>query len=119
MKKTVSTILVCVLLACTLLTLASCGKSLSGKYEADLSILGTYTYEFGAFGKVTKTVDPIAGDNIVTEGKYEINEAGDKITFTFENEDGVEESETVSFAEVTKNDVKYLEIGGVQYTKVD
>ncbi len=119
MKKTLSAILVCVLLACTLLTLASCGKSLSGKYEADLSVLGTYTYEFSAFGKVTKTVDPMVGDNIVTEGKYELNEAGDKITFTFENEEGVEESETVSFATVTKNDVDYLEIGGVQYKKVD
>ena len=105
MKKTVSMVLVCVLLACTLLTLASCGKSLSGKYEADLSILGTYTYEFGAFGKVTKTVDPIAGNNTVSEGKYEINEAGDKITLTFENADGGEESTTYSFVEGEENGV--------------
>ena len=76
-------------------------------------------YEFDAFGKVTKTVDPIAGNNVVTEGKYKINDAGDKITFTFENEDGVEESKTVSFATVVKNDVEYLEIDGVTYTKVD
>lgn len=119
MKKTISVVLACVLLVCTLLTLTSCGKMLSGKYEADLSVLGTYTYEFGVFGNVTKTVDPVIGDNIVSEGKYEINDAGDKITFTFENADGVEESETVSFATVIKNDVEYLEIGGVKYTKVD
>ena len=98
MKKIISAILVCVLLVCSLLTLASCGKALSGKYTADLSILGTYTYEFGAFGKVTRTVDPMVGNNIVTEGKYEINDAGDKITFTFQNEDGSEESKTSTTA---------------------
>ena len=119
MKKTVSAILVCVLLVCSLLTLVSCGKMLNGKYTADLSVLGTYTYEFSAFGKVTLTVDPIIGDNVVTEGKYEINEDGDKITFTFANEEGVEESKTVSFATVVENDVEYIKIDGVKYTKAD
>ena len=119
MKKTVSMILVCALLVCTMLSLVSCGKVLNGKYSADLSVLGTYTYEFDMLGNVTLTVDPILGDNVISEGKYEINEDGDKITFTFENEDGEVDSKTVSFATVVENDVEYLKIDGVKYTKAD
>ena len=72
MKKIVSTLLVCVMLVGMIFTLASCGKSLFGKYEADLAV-SEYTYEFGAFGKVTLNIDPIIGDDSVYEGKYEIN----------------------------------------------
>ncbi len=118
MKKIVSTVLVCVLLACTLLTLASCGKMLSGAYKAE-TLLGNTTYEFGAFGKVTCTLDPIVGNNVVKEGKYEFNKDGDEITFTFENEDGEEESETHSFVEGEEGGVKYIKLGIVKYEKVD
>ena len=79
MKKTLSAILACVLLIGCLFTLASCGKSLSGTYEIDLGV-SEITYEFGAFGKVTRTVDPLVGDETVEEGKYKFNDAGDEIT---------------------------------------
>ena len=104
MKKTLSAVLVCVLLACTLLTLVSCGKSLVGTYTADL-VAAKVTYEFAAGGKVTKTTDPIIGNNVVEEGKYQ---------FTFG-----EESSTHSFVEGEEGDVKYIKIDGVKLTKAD
>ncbi len=112
MKKIISTILVCVLLIGTLFTLASCGKSISGEYKDALT--GNVTYEFGMFGKFTKTVDNIIGDDTVTEGKYEINDDGDKITFTFDDE-----SETHSFATGEENGVEYIKIGLFKYEKAD
>lgn len=121
MKKTVSAILVCVLLACTLLTLASCGKLLSGKYTAEVDLFigkSSVTYEFSAFGKVSVTTNSL-GKETVEEGKYELNDAGDKITFTFENEDGVAESDTYDFAQGEENGVKYVKIGIIKYTKAD
>ena len=81
MKRTVSSILVCVMLVGMLFTLMSCGKMLTGEYTDELT--GNVTYEFGLFGKVTKSVDNIIGEDTVTEGKYERNDAGDKITLTF------------------------------------
>lgn len=113
MKKTVSAILVCVLLACSLLTLASCGKSLSGSYKYE-GVATNTTYEFSVGGKVTRTVDPILGNNVVDEGEYEINKEATEITFTFG-----EESSTHSFAEGEEGDVKYIKIDGFKYEKVD
>lgn len=121
MKKTVSMVLVCVLLVCTLLTLASCGKSLSGAYTAEVDLLigkSSVTYEFDLFGKVTCTTNTL-GKESVEEGKYELNDAGDKITLTFENEDGVEESESYDFVQGEENGVKYVKIGLVKYTKAE
>ena len=113
MKKTLSAILVCVLLIGCLFALCSCGKSLSGKYEIDLGVSET-TYEFGAFGKVTRTVDPIVGDDEVTEGKYEFNDAGDEITLTFG-----EESKTYDFSSGEEDGVKYIKLDLMKYVKVD
>lgn len=113
MKKIVSAILVCVLLVCTLLTLASCGKSLSGKYTGDI-LVAKVTYEFAAGGKVTKTTDPLVGNNVVEEGKYEFNKDGNEITFTFG-----EESSTHSFVEGEEGDVKYIKIDSFKFTKAD
>lgn len=113
MKKIISTILVCVLLVGSIFTLASCGKSLTGKYEADFALYEEI-YEFGMFGKVTKTVDPISGDNTVTEGKYEFNEAGDEITLTFGDD-----SATYDFSSGEEDGVKYIKLGIVKYEKID
>ena len=113
MKKIISTILVCVLLVGSIFTLVSCGKILTGKYEADL-LISEVTYEFGLFGKVTKTVDPAIGDNEVTEGKYEFNDAGDEITLTFG-----EDSTTCDFSSGEEDGVKYIKLDGVKYELVD
>ena len=121
MKKTVSLVLVCVLLACTLITFVSCDKMLSGEYTAEVDLIigkSSVTYKFDPFGKVTCTTNTLGKEN-VQEGKSELNDAGDKITLTFENKDGVEESESYNFAQGEENGVKYVKIGLVKYTKAD
>ena len=112
MKKNISTILVCVFLVGSLLTLSSCGKSVHGEYEESLT--GNITYEFGMFGKVTKTVDNIIGDDTVKVGKYKISDDGDEITFTFDGE-----SETHYFEQGTVNGEDYIKIGILTYEKDD
>ena len=118
MKKIISTILVCVLLVSSLLALTSCGKTLTGKYEANL-IAAEVTYEFGAFGKVTCTVDPIIGDEKVYEGKYEFNDAGDKITLTFDSEDADEYEGMHDFSSGEEDGQEYIKLGLVKYEKID
>lgn len=118
MKKIISTILVCVLLVGSIFTLASCSKTVSGTYEADL-LVSKVTYEFGMFGKVTCTTDPIYDDPTVKEGKYKIYEAGEneyKIAFTWEGDEA--EGDSVAFSTGTQDGVDYIKIAGVQYNKV-
>ncbi|MBQ7343152.1 MAG: hypothetical protein IJW53_00120 [Clostridia bacterium] len=117
MKRIISTILVCVLLLGCVMTLASCGKTLSGKYTDALAVT---SYEFKG-SKYTLTVDNIIGADTVTEGKYKIaeNDEGDlKITFTWE-EDGEEKTQTESFSSGEEDGVEYIKIGIVKYTKAD
>ena len=118
MKKIVSTLLVCVLLVGCIMTFASCSKVLTGKYEADWAI-AEVTYEFGLFGKVTVTVEPLIGDTVSYEGKYEFNDAGDEITFTFENEEAEEYGGTVGFSSGEEDGVKYIKLAGIKYNKAD
>ena len=113
MKRIVSLVLVCVLLVGSIFSLASCGKMLTGKYEADL-LVSEVTYEFGLFGKVTMTVDPIIGDNTVEEGKYEFNKDGTEITLTFG-----EESTTCEFSSGEEDGVKYIKLDGIKYTAAE
>ena len=123
MKKIISTILVCVLLLGCVMTLTSCGKMLSGKYELVLSESNRTSYEF-SFNKVTRTITAGAlgfTKDEVTEGKYKINEVEDgefEITFTWDV-DGEEKIETVSFSQGEEDGVKYIKLGIVKYNKVD
>ncbi|MBQ9071493.1 MAG: hypothetical protein IJY23_09155 [Clostridia bacterium] len=123
MKRIISTLLVCVLLLGCVFTLASCGKMLSGKYEASISDENKTTYEF-SMNKVTKTTSIGAfgfAKTTTTEGKYKITENDEgklKITFTWEV-DGAEESETFNFDKVETSDSEYIELNGIKFTKVD
>lgn len=113
MKKTISALLVCMLLVGCIFTLASCGQTLSGSYTADLSVLGVYTYEFNMFGKVTRTIDPFVGNDVdVAEGEYKISEDGSKITLTFDGE-----AQTYELKTGEEGGVKYIKLDGVQYNK--
>ena len=120
MKRIISTILVCALLLGCVLTLASCGKTISGKYELD-AVVGSKTYEFSG-SKVVITYE-LLGKETSVEGKYKIaeNDKGDlEITFTFEDEDAAKDyAGTFSFAEGKEGDTKYIKIGGLKYNKVD
>ena len=111
MKKTISMVLVCVLLACTMLTLVSCGKSLSGTYTG-ATLNGDVTYIFEVGGKVTKTTNPYIGKGLTVEGEYKFNDDGNKITLTFN-----EESETHDFVEGKEGDVEYIKIDSWKLNK--
>ena len=126
MKRIISTILLCVLLLGCVMSFASCGKLLMGKYEAELDagIAGSKTtYEFSVFKYTKTTVTQVLGvDNTtVQEGSFKIteNDEGEPIiSFTYEV-DGVEEISNLSFAQGEENGVKYIKIGGVTFNKVD
>ena len=116
MKKTISTILVCVLMISSILVLASCG--ISGTYKN-----GTTTLEFSA-SKVTIT-DSVEFLGAVTtktyEAKYKIAETDDGKQITFTYEDGADEHlilcGTKTFSEGETDGVKYIKIGLVTYNK--
>lgn len=124
MKKTISTILVCVLLVGTLLSLASCEVAgfVFGTYSKTTSVLGTETVETYDFSltEVTKTTVIKIGSlsNTTTETyEYKVgkNDDGERIiSLTTENDNG---SSTVklSFNSGSDNDGSYIEIGGSRY----
>ncbi len=114
MKKIISTLLVCVLLLGCVMTLASCGKRLSGKYELTD---GLY-YEFKGNEYTSVLEVPIIG-KVTKNGTYEIkeNNEGDlEIIFT---EEGSDEPNAVSFSDGKDGDVEYIKIAGIKYTKAD
>ncbi|MBR3875591.1 MAG: hypothetical protein IKJ25_02305 [Clostridia bacterium] len=113
MKKTVSAILVCVLLVCSLLTLVSCGKSITGSFTGT-TLNGDVTYKFEIGGKVTKTTNPILGKGETIEGEYKFNEDGNKITLTFN-----EEYNTYDYSEGEEDGVEYIKLDGWKYTKAE
>ncbi len=119
MKKIISMTLVCMLLIGCVLTLASCGKTLSGKYSAGSGVLGT-TYDFS--GKNVTITFYLFGTETTAEGTYEITtDENDKeiITFTFESKDAEDYNGEFSFTEGTEGGVDYIRIGGVKYEKAD
>ena len=128
MKKTISTILVCVLLVGSLLTLASCEVAgfVFGTYSRTDTIIVdiTTTYEF-SLTEVTKTTTT---DNLIGSGqstttetmKYKVgeNDKGEKvIAFTVETDDGSKTTE-LSFNSGKDDGGSYIEIGGVRYYSV-
>lgn len=120
MKKVLKVLSLVMVAAMLCITLASCGKTLSGEYENDATVLNTgvvTTYEFSG-KKVTLTVETKAagatvGDPLVVEGKYSIED--DKITFEFESddEDAKKYNQTVDFEEGED----YIKIGIVKFEK--
>ena len=118
MKKTLSTLLIFTLLACSLLALASCGVKLSGTYEN--SVLGL-SYDFSG-SNVTITKKNLILKDIVVDGTYEItkNDDGDDViifTIEAEEEDMKDLSGEFSFVKGEEGDTEYIKIGGVKYTK--
>ena len=121
MKKTLSAILVCVMLLGCVFTLASCGNKPSGKYQSKLEILGqstTTTYDF-KMNKVIVTVETEVLGNINTETseyKYKVNKKDDgTLTIDLTGEvDGEDKTNTYTYE---KGD-DYIKIAGIQYNKV-
>lgn len=120
MKRIISVFLACVLLACMVFTLASCGKSLSGKYKGT-GLFSGITYEFS--GNSFTVEANLLFATVEADGTYTVEKNEDdewEITFTLydgeENADDVSDFVgTFSFNEGSDNDGKYIEIGGIKY----
>lgn len=137
MKRSIKILAIAMVAVMLCLTLASCGKKLSGKYEMVVveedSILDKIA---GAIGDATNsstvyifsgnkvTVEvTLFGDVTTYEAKYEIKD--DKITFTYDySESELEElgldkddvKDTKTFEELDNGNIK---IGGVEFKPVD
>ena len=122
MKKTM-TKLAAFVLAMLMMTciFASCAKTLSGSYEAELSLLGqgvNVTYTFSG-SKVTVTSKVTILGTVNTEeikGTYEIAENSDgsmEITLDFEEETATLKDGTYTFDQGED----YIKIGIVKYNK--
>jgi len=124
MKKTVRILSVVLALLMVTLVFASCGKTLKGKYSAEVNVIAlkyTATYEFsGKNVTVTKVVNPLVGDTktYTIEGTYEIIENADEtmdIKFEFKTEDDDIKSGTFDF----EQGEDYIKIGIVTYQKAE
>ena len=128
MKKTISTILVCVLLVGTLLSLASCEMFglVTGTYARTAEVFGietTTTYEFSGKEVTVSTVTTMGNTSTTSNktGEYEIgeNEEGQKtITLTFTNEDGEGTVTTYTFNSGKDDNGAYIELDGTRYDSV-
>ena len=120
MKKIISAVLVCMLLACMLFSLASCGKTLSGEYKGTGLVSGL-TYKFS--GNNFELSVNLVVTTVTVEGTYTIEKNEDdkwEIAFDLpedeENADDVSKYiGTFSFNEGSDDNGKYIEIGGVKY----
>ena len=121
MKKVIRLIALSLVLVMALGVLASCGKTLSGKYSADILGTGTTLTFDGKNVKVAVTV--LSQEVASVDATYEIKD--DKITFDFVDEDKVENDKAKDVLESWKAPATfeegdgYIKIGGVKYTKAD
>ena len=111
MKTTVKLMALALVLVMTLAILASCGKTLSGTYEA--AMIGTGAELAFKGSKVTITVKAFGAELGSAEGKYSID--GDKITFTFETEDDDVKAYNGTFD--FEEGENYIKVGLTKYEK--
>ena len=120
MKKSIRILAVALVAIMLCMTLASCGKKLSGKYSADFLGTGT-TLEFK--GKNVTLAVVVLGKEIASvEGPYSIDD--DKITFDFVDEDKAEDEDLKAILAEMNGEVSfeegdgYVKIAGVKYEEV-
>ena len=121
MKKSIRILAVAMVAVLLCLCMASCGKKLSGEYEATIAGTGQ-KMEFS--GKNVTVTYVLLGQELGSiEGTYSIED--DEITFDFVDEEEVEDEDlkefladldgTLSFEEGDD----YIKIAGVKYEKAD
>ena len=114
MKRSIRFIAIAMVLLMLCLSLASCGKTLSGKYTSDKGLFGETTYEFSG-SKVEISYKSLLGTVTTVNGTYEIDD--DKITITLDDGDDENKDLAGTFAfEETDDGIK---IGIVEYKKAD
>ena len=114
MKKMTKALALVLVLSMVCIIFASCGKTLSGTYKLDATVVGSgavTTYTFSG-SKVTLTIETKVLGNVTStdtfEGKYEISEkdSGDlQITFTFEG-DNAEKHNVTSDLVINEDSIK-------------
>ena len=132
MKKVLSALIVCVLVLGSLLSLVSCGQTISGTYEGEVDLyIAKYTVTYSFKGNSVEIKSQLSSaigslNPAVVNATYEIkeDENGNKtITFDYgdaDTEDGMEkEGVALSFSEGTEDGVKFIKIAGVKYNKAD
>ena len=118
MKKIISLALVCLMLACSMLTLASCG--LYGSYKN-----GQTTLTFKGDTVTVVIENEIMGSIVTTtyEAEYEIIEKDDSRTIKFTYAEGADKYLPLmgekTFSEGEKDGKKYIQIGLITYYKAD
>jgi len=124
MKKSIKILAIVMTVVMVCLTLASCGKKLSGAYKGELNVLlASYevVYDFsGSNVTVTRQIESFLGDTepVEIKGTYEITKDDDgelKITFEYETKDDVINGGTFDFEEGDD----YIKIAGIKYNKTD
>lgn len=113
MKKITKVIAIVLVLATLVCAFASCGKKVSGKYEA--TVFGTGTCLEFKGSKVTVQFKLLGSYGDAIEGKYQIKD--DQITLTFDGDD--EDAEALEGTFDFEEGDDYIKIGSVKYTKVD
>ncbi len=127
MKNLARVLALVLVIAMACLALASCGKTLSGTYSAEVGLGDLAGVKQSFTFKGSKVILTVTGSSFLTgsataeyEGKYEITEAADgtmNITFEFESEDedAKDFNKTHSFSE--DKDAGTIKIGAITYTK--
>lgn len=117
MKKALKVVALAMVAVMLCAVLASCGKTLSGKYSSK-EVLGTgTTFEFKG-SKVTITMKAMGVELGSVEGKYSIKD--DKITLTFEETDDEKTKEELKKYSGTfdfEQGDDYIKIGLATYKK--
>ena len=123
MKRSVKILAVALVAVILCMSLAACGKRLSGTYEAVVTSEGIGGWLGDALNsgveytfKGSKVIIEVTlfGEVETYEGKYSIED--DKITFEFEGEDAEDFSGTETFRELENGNI---EIGGVEYKLIE
>ena len=121
MKKTIRILAIVMTVVMLCVTLASCGKKLSGDYTADIFGTGT-TLSFKG-SKVTVIMKAFNVEVASVEGTYKIED--DKITFDFVDEDKVDDEDAKAILADFKGTLNFeegddfIKIAGVKYKKAD
>ncbi len=126
MRKSIKLVSLMLVLVMLVAVLASCAKSLSGVYTAEIGgdLAGAkHSLNFKSGKTVVFTVTTTLvgnSDSKEYEGEYKIEEADDgtmSITFTFEDDGAKEYNGTKTFTE--DKDDGTITIGGIEYKKQD
>lgn len=119
MKNTIKLIALALVLVMSVLTLAACAKTLSGKYQATVFGNGTVLTFNG--NKVTIAITAFGKELGAVEANYEIKD--DKISFSFPELDDSADAAVQAFADALKEPVAfeegddYIKIGSTKYNK--